>query len=184
MGILQKNRPFFIFLAKFGLSYLVLSCLYWLFLNQYDAAKLEADGMTTIVAQQCRDAVNFFGGDASIAPHEKEASYRFYLNGKNVVRIVEGCNAISVMILFTAFIVAFSTTFKRTALYILLGLVIIHILNIVRIVLICYGVYYYKEYAGLLHDIVFPLFIYGVVFVLWVAWVIKFSGNAKPVTTK
>jgi len=183
MNILQKNRAFFIFLAKFVLSYLVLSCLYWLYLSQYDAAEFEADSMTHFVAKECRDVVNFFGGNASITPHESEASYRFLLTGKRVVRIVEGCNAISVMILFTAFIIAFSTTFKRTALYILVGLIIIHILNIVRIVLICYGVYYYNGYTVLLHDIVFPLFIYGVVFVLWVAWVLKFSGNAKPVTT-
>lgn len=183
MGILQKNRAFFIFLAKFALSYLVLSCLYWLYLNQYDAAKHETDSMTYLVAQQCRDVVNFIGSTATIIP-DKSEGYRFMLNGKWVVRVVEGCNAISVMILFTAFIVAFSTTFKRTALYILIGLIIIHILNIVRIVLICYGVYYYRDYVTLMHDIIFPLFIYGVVFVLWVAWVIKFSGNAKPVTTK
>lgn len=183
MGILQKNRAFFIFLAKFVLSYMVLSCLYWLYLNQYDIAKHETDSMTYLVAKQCRDVVNFIGSTATIIP-DKSEGYRFMLNGKWVVRVVEGCNAISVMILFTAFIVAFSTTFKRTALYILIGLIIIHILNIVRIVLICYGVYYYREYVTLMHDIIFPLFIYGVVFVLWVAWVIKFSGNAKPVTTK
>nr|WP_262486782.1 exosortase family protein XrtF [Flavobacterium subsaxonicum] len=179
MGILQKNRTFFIFLLKFGLSYLVLSGLYWLFLNQYDAAHFEPDGMTTLVAHQSRDLVSFLGEDAAITPHPKEPSYYFYLHGKKIARIIEGCNALSVMILFAAFVVAFSTTFKRTALYILGGIIVLHILNIIRIALLSIGVYYYPEQEELLHDIVFPLFIYGVVFVLWVAWVTKFSRNAK-----
>jgi exosortase family protein XrtF len=179
MDILQKNRTFFIFLLKFGLSYLVLSGLYWLFLSQYDAARFEPDGMTSLVARQSRDFVNFLGEDAAISPHPKESSYYFYMHGKKIARIIEGCNALSVMILFAAFVIAFSTTFKRTGLYILAGLIILHVLNIVRIALLSVGVYYYPQYTEILHDIIFPLFIYGVVFVLWVAWVIKFKGNAK-----
>lgn len=179
MGILQKNRTFFIFLLKFGFTYLLLYGLYWLFLNQYDAAKFEPDGITSLVARQSRDFMNFFGEQAYIRPRTKEASYFFYLHGKKLARVVEGCNAVSVMILFAAFIVAFSTTFKRTALYILAGILIIHILNIVRIGILSAGLYYHPEYGEMLHDIVFPLFIYGVVFLLWVAWVIKFSGYAK-----
>lgn len=179
MSLLQKNRPFFIFLLKFGLSYLLLSVLYWLYLSGYDTANFEPDGMTTLVAQQSRNVAQMMGADASILPHSSEASYRFLLNGKSMVRIVEGCNAVSVMILFAAFIIAFSTTFKRTALYIIAGILIIHVLNIIRIALLVLGFHHYPEYKDLLHDIIFPLFIYGVVFVLWVVWVTKFSGNAK-----
>ena len=184
MGILQKNRAFFLFLAKFGLSYLVLSCLYWLYLNQYDAAKFEPDGMTHTVAAQARAFVQLLGKDAAIEPRATEASYLFRINGRAVARVVEGCNAVSVMILFAAFIVAFSTTFKRTSLYILAGIIILHILNVLRVGLLCIGIYYYKEYTALMHDIIFPLFIYGVVFALWVVWVIKFSGNAGSAKNK
>ena len=112
-------------------------------------------------------------------PHLKQAAYVFFVNNDSVARIVEGCNGVSVMILFIAFIIAFSTTFKKTSLYILIGLLIIHLLNIVRIALLGLGFYYYPEHEELLHDILFPLFIYGVVFALWVLWVMKFSGNAK-----
>lgn len=181
MGILQKNRTFFVFLLKFGLSYLILSGLYWLYLGQFNEARFEPDGMTTLVARQSKNLVAFLGEDIQMTPHPREASYYFAINGKKLARIIEGCNAISVMILFTAFIVAFSTTIKRTALYILAGIVLLHLLNIVRIALLTIGLHYYKEYSNVLHDIVFPLFIYGVVFVLWIAWVIKFSGNAKSV---
>jgi len=179
MGILQKNRTFFLFLLKFGLSYLILYGFYWLYLSQYDATLPEPDGMTTLVTEQSAQLLRFFGEDVLILNNTKLPSYFFVINGKKLAHIVEGCNAVSVMILFAAFIVAFSTTFKRTALYIVAGIIIIHVLNIIRIALLSLGIYYYRQYTDFLHDILFPLFIYGVVFVLWVAWVIKFKGNAK-----
>jgi len=182
MSLLKKNRPFFIFLLKFGLSYLLLSGLYWVYLQQFDAASLEPDGMTHLVARQARDLVLLAGDQASISLHPREASYRFFVNLKSVARIVEGCNAISVMILFTAFIIAFSSTFKKTFLFILAGIVILHILNVIRVALLCLGFYYYPDYKELLHDIIFPLFIYGVVFLLWIVWIKKFSIHAKPKT--
>ena len=177
MSLLKKNRPFFIFLLKFGVSYLLLSVLYSIYLGQFE--ENEPDGMTYMVARQARDLTNFFGEDAAIAKHTKEASYRFFINKTPAARVVEGCNAVSVMILFTAFIVAFSSTFKRTFLFIIAGIVVLHILNVIRVSLLCLGYYYYPEYKSLLHDIVFPIFIYGVVFLLWIVWVKKLSGNAK-----
>lgn len=179
MSLFQKNRTFFIFLLKFGLSYLVLSGLYWLFLQQFDASKLEPDSITHLVARQSRNILLSTGYDASITPHPREASYRFYVNEKSVARIIEGCNAVSVMILFASFIIAFSSTFKKTFLFIIGGVLVLHILNIVRVALLCLGFYFYPEYKSLLHDIVFPLFIYGVVFILWIIWVKKFSVHAK-----
>jgi len=181
MSLLQKNRPFFIFLLKFGLSYLVLSVLYWLYLSQFDAAAHQPDGMTHLVARQSRDFAILIGKDAAIALHPTEPCYRYFLNGKGVARVVEGCNAVSVMILFTAFIIAFSSTFKKTALFILAGIAIIHLLNVIRIALLAFGFYYYPDYKTVLHDIIFPLFIYGVVFLLWIIWVQKFSTHAKRV---
>jgi len=52
-------------------------------------------------------------------------------------------------------------------------------LNIFRIALLTTGLYKYPEYGTFLHDILFPLVIYGVVFLLWVFWVLKFSAYAK-----
>ena len=179
MGILSDNKPFLLFLGKFALSYLVLTGIYMLYLSQYDAAAYQTDDITHIVGRQSSALVRFLGQDSHIAPHPKEASDKFYVNNKYVARIVEGCNAVSVMILFAAFIVAFSTTFKRTALYILAGFIVIYLLNILRIALITIAACFYPQYDSFIHDIVFPVFIYGVVFILWVVWVLKFYKNAR-----
>lgn len=179
MSLLKTNRPFFLFLLKFTVSYLLLSGIYWLYLEQFDTANNEPDSMTHLVAQQARDLILVSGGDSAITLHPNDPSYRFFINGKSVARIIEGCNAISVMILFVSFIVAFSGTLKRTLLFITAGMIIIHILNVTRISLLCLGFYHYPNYKDITHDIIFPLFIYGVVFLLWVIWVTKLSANAK-----
>ena len=139
----------------------------------------EPDGLTKFVAHQVESFLKLFGQDAYVLPHEKEASMKLYFNEKYVARVVEGCNAMSVMILFAAFIVAFKGKIKHTFLFVLAGILIIHILNVVRIGLLAASLYHYPEYEHLLHGVIFPLFIYGVVFALWVIWVQKFSTYGK-----
>ena len=168
-----KYKPFLTFVAKFFLIYLVLSLSYGFYLDQFDQATFEPDGITTLVSDQTRDLLKVFGVDAATAPHELEASHKFMVNGKFVARIVEGCNAVSVMILFVAFVVAFKGKLKHTLLFILAGILIIHILNIIRIALLTLALYYYPQYQEFLHGTIFPLVIYGVVFILWVIWVNK-----------
>lgn len=179
MGIISNNKNFFLFLLKFGVAYLVLAGLYMLYLSPYPTNVPVTDPVTYTVAKQSSWLINFFGYDATTAQHTSEASHRIFIDGKSLVRVVEGCNAMSVMILFTAFIIAFSTTFKRTALYIISGLLIVYLLNVLRIALICIAIYHYPQYLQLLHDVLFPLFIYGVVFALWVLWVLKFYKHGK-----
>lgn len=152
-----------------------------MYLNQFDTAKYEIDYITHKVAHQTVGLINFFDGDAKALPNEFESSEKIIFKGKYIVRIIEGCNAISVIILFASFIFAFSNGFKRTLLFILLGSLIIYILNIARIAMLSYFLFFYPEYEELLHGTVFPLFIYGVVFLLWVLWVTKFSGYDKKV---
>lgn len=179
MGYVKKYKPFLLFLAKFFLTYLVVGVLYQVYLQGYDQTKNEIDPITISIGDQSKAIMDFFGADVQMRFHEKQPSIKIFYNGEYVARIIEGCNAISVMILFAAFVVAFSGKWKHTILFILSGCVLIHVLNIVRIALLCSAIYHFPEYQHFLHGVVFPLFIYSVVFVLWVIWVNKFSLYAK-----
>jgi len=168
-----------LFLGKFLLTYLVFIFLYQQYLNQFDIAKFQVDGATGFVANNVESLLRVFNYKVALFPHESEPSFKVYVEGKYLIRIVEGCNAISVMILFAAFVVAFSGKFIKTVLFIISGIVLIHLLNICRIAILSVGLLYYPQYETLLHDIIFPLFIYGVVFALWVIWINKFSLYAE-----
>jgi exosortase family protein XrtF len=83
------------------------------------------------------------------------------------------------MILFVSFLLSFSGKLKVTVLFILSGTLFIYVLNVIRIALLAVLLFRYPEKVHLLHGVIFPLTIYGFVFVLWVFWVNKFSKYAK-----
>lgn len=174
-----QYRAFFIFLLKFFAVYGLLSICYQYYLGSFDVLTFEPDGFTKFVAGQVESVLKICDQDAYVLPHQYEASMKLYYNQKFIARVVEGCNAMSVMILFMAFVIAFKGKIKHTFLFILAGIVIIHILNVIRIALLAVSLYNYPEYEHILHGVIFPLFIYGVVFGLWVIWVQKFSTYGK-----
>ena len=137
------------------------------------------DGITELVAKNTVQLVTLFEADFYIKQILNTSYIMFYYNQQAVARMIEGCNAISVIILFISFVVSFSGKLKSTLLFILGGSVFVYILNVIRIALLCLALYWFPEQQSLLHEIVFPLFIYGVVFILWVVWVNKFSLYAK-----
>jgi exosortase family protein XrtF len=182
--ILLQYKPFLLFLTKFFCSYVLLTVVYYSYLSQFDATKQQIDGITTSVAHQTVSVLQWFDKDARLIKHAAQPSIKIIYQNKYISRIIEGCNAISVIVLFIAFVVAFSGKLKQTLLFIVAGSVIIHVLNIFRIALLSIALYHYPQHEHLLHGVVFPLFIYGVVFLLWVIWVNQFSFYASQYVKK
>lgn len=164
------------------LTYLLLTFVYESYLNQFDTSKFEVDGFTQLVAKQTKNAMLFFNCEANIAPNTKEPAINLFYNQRHMARIIEGCNGLSVIILFISFVIAFSGKLKPTILFIIGGSLLIHILNVVRIALLCILMYYFPKQEHILHGVIFPLFIYGLVFILWIIWVNKFSKYAAKTT--
>ncbi len=175
-------KPFLLFLSKFLVSYLVLTFLYQSFLEKYDVKNYEVDAITQLVAEQSSQVLSLFDNNSFIVPNLIEPSVKLYYHGKWVARIIEGCNAISVIILFISFVIAFTGRIKQMIIFILSGIIIIHVFNILRIVLLSMAIFHFPKSQHFLHGVIFPLFIYGVVFSLWVIWVNKFSLYVKKTT--
>ena len=176
---LIQYKPFLLFLVKFFITYLVLSVAYHFYLSNFDASNNEVDGFTKIVAHQSEQVMQLVDKKAHAEADFSEPSVKLYYKNKWVSRVIEGCNALSVIILFISFIIAFTGKFKKTLFFIVLGTLLIHFFNIIRIALLSMAVYHFPQYQDFLHSVIFPLFIYGVVFLLWVIWVNKFSFHAK-----
>lgn len=170
-------RPFLIFLTKFFLTYLFLTLVYQAYLSSYDVNSV--DFITRFVAYNTEQLLRFFQVDFLVLDTPKKALILLEYNQLVVAKMIEGCNSVSVIILFVSFIVAFSGKLKPTLFYVLGGSIFIYALNVIRIGLLCSALYWLPQHKTILHDVVFPLFIYGIVFVLWVVWVNKFSLYAK-----
>jgi exosortase family protein XrtF len=180
----KQYRPFLIFLLKFFLSYLALTVVYKIYLSGFDASLHQVDSFTNAVARQTTNVIEWFGYTAFLEWHSNEASVKLIVNEKYVARVVEGCNVMSVMILFVTFIIAFSGRLKHTLVFGVMGCALLYVLNIFRIALLAIALYHFPERERLLHEIVFPVVIYGVVFLLWLVWVNKYSTYAAKNSTK
>ena len=167
------------FIVTFLLVYVVFSAFYHLYLKVSDGSKFYPDYLTHLVAKQTDVLLNGFGYNAQMFPHPNEPSIKVILNGKYLARVIEGCNSVSVIILFMSFIIAFSGKLKTTLLFILSGSVLIYAANLLRIALFTIALYHYPQRQAVLHDIVFPAVIYGFVFLLWIFWVNRFSNLKK-----
>jgi len=168
-----KYKSVIQFLILFLGTYVVLSILYNGYLHFGKSETYYPDPITHLVAKQTSVLTSAFGYKAEIIPHQNEASMKLLVNGKYLARIVEGCNALSVIVLFIAFIVAFYQKTKPTLLYIFVGSVLLYCANLFRIVLLAIALYEYPQHEEILHGVIFPAIIYGMVFFLWVLWIRK-----------
>lgn len=170
-------KPFLVFLASFFGCYVLLSLLYHFYLSSFGGNAV--DTVTQIVAQNSAKVISWFFMRIQPEVFAGEPFVRIYFQNKYIVQIVEGCNGVSVVILFISFIVAFSGSLKNTLLFIFGGTLLIYILNVLRIAMLIVLMYYLPEKKHLMHSVLFPAVIYGAVFILWVIWVNKFSKYAK-----
>lgn len=173
--LILKYRPVIRFIITFLLVYGVLIFLYNLYLSYSEGVKYYPDYFTNLVAHQSESLLNTVGYNTVVIPHSEEASMKVVVRGKYIARVIEGCNALSVIILFISFIVAFKGKFKTTLFYILSGSVLIYVVNLIRIVILSVGLYHYPWRRDILHTVIFPAIIYGIVFILWMVWVNRFS---------
>ena len=159
--------------------YSALSLSYQLYLDYSKGKVYYPDYVTHLVARQTEMLINSLGYEAELTNHPDEPSIKLIINHKYVARILEGCNSLSVIILFLSFMIAFAGRFKPTFLYIIAGSVLIYSVNLIRIVILSVGLYHYPWRSEILHTVIFPLIIYGLVFLLWMFWVNGFSKFKK-----
>lgn len=178
-ALIIKYKSVIKFILTFLLVYISLSVAYKFYLDISKDSKFYPDYVTNLVARQSADLIDVLGYHAQVLPHPDEPSMKLIINGKYLARVIEGCNSVSVIILFVSFIIAFSGKPKTTFLYILSGSVLIYVVNLMRIVILSIGLYHYPWRRDILHTVIFPGIIYGMVFLLWIIWVNRFSSMIK-----
>lgn len=177
--LLKKYKSVITFIFTFLLVYAVLTFAYKLYLQYGSSDVYYPDYMTNLVAKQSKDLLETLGYQAQVIPHPDEPSMKLIINNKYVARVIEGCNSVSVIILFASFIIAFTGKFKITFFYLLAGSVLIYVANLVRVVILSVGLYHYPWRKDVLHTVIFPAIIYGMVCLLWLFWVNRFSNPKK-----
>lgn len=177
---LRKNKypymkdflPVLKILLRFVIIYIFLVLLYQFYLNAYTDEVV--DPFTRWVAEQVALVQGFSGFPTVLVDSFKQHSVYFLTGGMYTTRMVEGCNVISVAVLFTAFIFAFYKGAK-TFLFAVGGILLLHILNVLRIAFLNIIYLKYSRYEKIAHDYLFPAIIYGGVIILWLVWIQFFA---------
>ncbi|MEE9406857.1 MAG: exosortase family protein XrtF [Polaribacter sp.] len=178
---MKKHKNIVIFLIRFFATYFILFAIYATYLqnSQQKDGFFQTASITTKVAEQTVSLLEFAGYYADYIQHEEELSVKLLIENQYTARVIEGCNSISVIILFISFIVAFAGSIKATIIFAFLGSIFIYIINVFRIAFLTVMIYKHPNQQEFLHNLVFPALIYGTVFLLWVLWVNKFSKYKK-----
>lgn len=173
-SLLKEYRPVLKFIATFLGVYFFLTIAYKFYLDFSDGSLYYPDYFSNLVGKQTVKLLEVFGYQAELVKSNQPV-LNLVINNKNLAFISEGCNGVSIIILFTSFIMSFAKDFKTTFIYIICGSVLIYIANLLRIVIIAIALYHYPWREEILHNVIFPGLIYSLVFVLWMFWVYRFD---------
>ncbi len=155
-------------ILRFILIYLILLIIYQSYLNYFENSAI--DPFSKWVAMQSRFCQDTLGYKTTLVDDAQYHTTWFYVNNHYTSRMVEGCNAVSIMILFVAFIFVFYKGLK-TFLFAVAGLLVIHMMNVLRISWLNIILVNFPQYGHLAHEYIFPAIIYGTIVVLWLVWV-------------
>ena len=100
----------------------------------------------------------------------------FGIDGSNGVWIGGPCNGITLMFLFAVFVIAYPGSIKNKLWYVPIGILIVHTINILRIIALAFIANYDYRYLDFNHTYTFTFLAYSFVFGLWMLWVNKFSN--------
>lgn len=171
---LHEFKPTILFLVKFFGIYIAGSLLYGWFVTAYHP---RPDPMTSWVTDQSAQVLNLLGREVISFDHAVKPTTYISTIDKNIVSVYEGCNGLNVAVVFLAFLLAFGPYKKSMIWFVPLGLLIIHLSNIARIVLLAIIAMQMRDYYYFTHKYLFTAFIYFFVFLLWVWWAVRL---AKP----
>jgi exosortase family protein XrtF len=100
-------------------------------------------------------------------------------DGKHLLNIADDCNGLELFILYIGFILSMPASLKRKAIYLLGGVAIIHLVNLLRCVGLSALLMHWDRYFDLAHHYIFKIMVYSTIFVLWV----RFSNNLSVFKT-
>ncbi len=90
--------------------------------------------------------------------------------------IGDSCNGISLFALYSIFIIAFPGRTMYKIIFIPAGILIIHLLNVIRVITLSIIETYSYSWTEFNHTYTFTLIIYACIFLMWILWINKFSG--------
>ena len=164
------QSPLFFFLLKSLLLYVLWYIVYELYLTTHTNIDLF---VIDIIIDQASFILKKLGFTLIEMPYDK--SYRTIgLDGTHGVWIGNPCNGLTIFAVYVGFIIAFPGTFLSKMIFIPLGILIIHVLNVIRVVALAIISLKAPEALDFNHTYTFTIFVYSFVLLLWYLYASKY----------
>lgn len=105
------------------------------------------------------------------------------VQGGSQLWIGDPCDGIPLFAVFMIFMIIYPGPLRHKLWFLPIGLATIHLINALRIAVLCIIVTIDYELLNFNHDYTFYLVVYGWVFGLWYWWVQRFSGHHPKMRT-
>lgn len=104
-----------------------------------------------------------------------------YLNEGNYrgIWIGDACNGFKLFSVFTIFIIAYPGPIKSKSWFIPIGLIAIHLANVIRVMALLLINNYYPQYLDFNHLYTFTIFVYAIIFLFWYIWAKRIAHDKK-----
>lgn len=112
---------------------------------------------------------------------DDENMYIYFAN-KSMIYVNSGCSGLKQIFQFFLLMLFFPGPWKKKLWFIPLGIIAVHITNVLRVVGLAFVMNYRPQYWDFSHDYVFRPLFYVVIFILWVVWVEKLKPAPKKET--
>jgi exosortase family protein XrtF len=174
------DDPLYRFLMKAVFLYAIWYLFYQQFLHPMGCFDLAVIGNLETISTSILHLLGF-----DLINESEIASIRTIgIDGTHGLWIGDPCNGLTLFALFTGFILAYPGPWRTKLWFIPLGMVTIHILNVIRIVSLALIVYFFPdpEILDFNHTYTFTLVVYSYVFFLWYIWAKKYSNPNQPLS--
>lgn len=177
-------KPIMLFLGKALLVFIIWKLVYGLFLSD---TRLLDNPLTTHVANASVYVLNGLGDMSGFTSVTEDFTYieaegfvtekasKIYHNDRLVLYIADICNGLELMVLYIGFIVCMPSRFWRKVKYIIIGVILIDMINILRCTGLIYLREYYHAYFDFAHHYLFKAAVYSATFLMWMVYARKIS---------
>jgi exosortase family protein XrtF len=135
---------------------------------------------STVLAAEVLNLTGILPVYWSIDPEKQNVVIHHISNGMRVVNVGHGCNSLTLMVLFSGFILAFPGKLWKKALFIPAGIVMVFLLNVLRIVGLTWTWYYHHTWTEFNHKYFFTALMYAAILGMWVIWIFWSSWPKEP----
>ncbi len=170
-----KDNPLLRFLLLGGLSYLSWYVAYEFWLRP----DTSLDEWVIVWIVQGSEWILELSGYALTQFEAAPWMNRVGIEGAPSLYVGEACDGVALFALFAIFIFAFPGPLKHKLWYIPAGMLVVHWVNVIRVVALAIIVNINPAWLQFNHDYTFTIIVYGVVFALWYGWIQFFSPAGK-----